>query len=119
MNQLLKNQRAKTSFLVLILLLLFSSCSNEDYYTDGERIGKELQTIIDENDIEWVEKRRVENPNPTWHTSYKNFNITGNSIFIDDEYYNLNYLTSYFTEEFTPNKPNSQATLRLVLIFEY
>lgn len=116
MKQLLINQRVKTSCLFLVLLLFFASCSKEDYLTDGERIGKELQTIINDNDIEWVEKRDIEHYYAG--KEYSNFNISNGFISFGNEHYNLNHLIYYYTEKKDPydlvNKP-----LKLIIIFEY
>ncbi|MEZ5103632.1 MAG: hypothetical protein R2757_04010 [Draconibacterium sp.] len=86
------------TFLLLSLFLILASCQKDDEYTTGELIAKELQSVIEENDIERVMEFGVEQSwGGTWiiGTYGKNYKFQGQFIYIEGESYNLNNLIKY------------------------
>lgn len=82
------NQR-KLLFIILLLPLLFLSCKEDEVLSEGEKNGRKLQEIANQNNVFQVSI--VPSTNRNIFRIEKHFLFLGSD---DSQFYNLNYLLS-------------------------
>lgn len=85
-------------FFIFLVGVSFVTASCQKDETPGELIAKELQSVIEENNITRVVSVPTDTPwnNVTIYGDYgQNYEFRGEFIFIEEEVYNLNLLIRY------------------------
>ena len=93
------------------------SCSNDsEVLTSGQIIGKELEQIIRDNNVDRFEHRTVDFPDGGLSSIISEYEINDEFIRLRDYWYNLNYLAYYEVYSF---QDDSGSHNKLILYFEY
>jgi hypothetical protein len=90
----------KIFFLITVITMVFASCTKDDeFVTDGELLGAQIQQMIDENNITLVRTYLVESTSYTYYRidedETSSFEIDRQIIKVGQTYYNLSKLLKY------------------------
>ncbi|MDN4165243.1 hypothetical protein QWY31_07010 [Cytophagales bacterium LB-30] len=116
------NTKSLTSILFTVLLIITSSCQKEEYFTSGELIAKELQSVIQNNNAYVFDVRDTEFNTPDGGTIYVGtkdnpvHQFKGDLLSFRYGGYNLNRLTQYYVT--TYQAPDDSDPPMLVLVFD-
>jgi hypothetical protein len=92
----------KTTKIILLLAIiaipLLQSCKKEDYLTNAEKIGIELDKFINEHSIQGVEARKYYTNSIYDYNFSTTFKIEGSFIKVGESRYSLENLSRYYTE---------------------
>jgi len=90
----------KTTKIILLLAIvaipLLQSCKKEDYLTNAEQIGKELNDVINTNKIKCVKAQKYYSADTYDYNVSSEYKIEGSFIKVGSERYSLEYLSKYY-----------------------
>ena len=104
--------------IILTIFFTLNSCKKENnLLTSGQIISTELKEVIKKNNIIYVQCRKISGDGKLiyWDGS-KDFEVLDELIRVDDDWYNLNYLISFYTFPYSDSETSDGK--QLVIKFE-
>lgn len=103
---------------MLFCAFCFLSCEEDSMMTSGQWMISEIQSVISEQNVTELQIRA-----PIVHNNYPggttNFSFRGETIQINDEYYNVNRVISYYVRTYTKEvNGNSRDVNYMVIIMD-
>jgi hypothetical protein len=87
-------------FLFCIIVIAITSCKEEEEFTSGQLIIIELQKFIENENITEVQTRRLNPVGGFLPQGTRNFEFFKESIRVNNTYYNINRLVSYWVDPY-------------------
>lgn len=107
----------KTTKIILLFAIvaipLLQSCKKEEYLTNAEKIGIELNKFIIDNNLRYVEVKKFYSIDTYDYRFSSVFKIEGSFIKVDDNRYSLENLSKYYIA----STYNGQTTVNCLFLY--